>query len=347
MAELELRTTTSPTTSSDRAFVNRESEVRSLGRLLLGNIARGRLASESRSQQRMTLVTSAQMFGAGKTALGVYFLARWGKLLQDGLGGDDNELPEQDCAHLLGLTHVLVDLRFAETFQRAMELLAASLVAVEHARGSYRLGQHDQLRADLASATTMTAVVRAFETEFHRYYLVHFDDLGKFASESVHTLCAFLSDISAMQDTRPTPKSLVFVTSRSPLLYMLGSHLVRSGLPDWTSPSSANCIVVDSLKPRHIEELILLQPECKEADPKTARQVSETIFARTGGIPRFVVGAVDLLKIHASGAPSLLSPYFSLSRSCSLSARSLARSSTPSVHDRLFVCTLVSPPIVR
>jgi hypothetical protein len=72
------------------------------------------------------------------------------------------EFQNEDWAHLLALTHVLVDLRSADNPQLvlgAWEVLATSLAAVEISRGKYTAGGLNQLELNLFRATTMTRVV--------------------------------------------------------------------------------------------------------------------------------------------------------------------------------------------
>jgi hypothetical protein len=296
LGELEAQATAPP---PPKPFVNREIEIEQVAQLLLRNIACARTNVEQRSQSRMTFITCAQMFGAGKTALGVNLLPQLRKRpdLVEVLGAKN---PEADIEYLMALQHVLVDLRTANTEDQARAILVRALIGVELGQLNYTVGEHPELRRALAlGSMTMSRIVRAFEREFKHCYLVHLDDMGPFATDSLEKMKLFLSEVSEIQDTRPNPTSCVFASSRSPLLYLLGSKMIQSPLlDDWTSPSSAQCIVIDSLKAKHIEEL--LPPHSNIAN---AQDVSRILFDRTAGVPRFVVGAVALLRQHSEGTP--------------------------------------------
>lgn len=133
--------------------------------------------------------------------------------------------------------------------------------------------------------------MQAFEVEFGHHYFVQFDDIGDLLfTAGLQGAADLLSDISAIQDNS-APASLVYVTSRSPLFYLLGADLLESRvLDDWTSPSSVHSVVLDSLNADHI-----LQMMPTHLDPDASRTIAEAIFDRTGGVPRFIVGALDML----------------------------------------------------
>jgi hypothetical protein len=283
-----LRNSADITVASAFDFVNRDHEILQLAGYLLKNIANSRTETFNTSQYRMTVPTSPQMFGAGKTALGVNFLSALRKR-QHLLDNLFERFKTIDINHLLKLKHVLVDLRNIETLSDVGAVLFKSVLNVE---GLTTASEMPANLRGLHSGSPLFQIVGQCEAHFGCLYFLQFDDVPESVSPS-----KLLKELHQIHDQRPALTSQVFVSSRSPTLYLLGFAKT------FTSPSNTAAIVVDSLNEEHVLELLKLRLEMVVSDEfpgmvvsdELKRGVAARIHYLTAGVPRFVVGALDML----------------------------------------------------
>jgi hypothetical protein len=280
-------------------FQNRELEIARLATMLLTNfrlVERRGSSTGAESQYRLRIVTAAQMFGSGKSSLGVNVLTELTKTRFDTLRKDlSKTFGDELVQKLVKLKHIGIDLRHSNQglspLYRVRDALVRALLRETPHNEKKDASQHfdGSSRADW----NCLAIVEYFEKSLKSSFLLHFDEVdrllpsGASLPESAKTMYEFWTEIHPIHNQG---NSALFCSGRSPILYLMGQGRFQwMGLasPD---QSGAECILLDALKEAHVKAI--LRAENIVIQGASARLITR----RTGGVPRFVAHAVRFLQ---------------------------------------------------
>jgi hypothetical protein len=300
------RPSSSATQVAEIPFKNRDVECEQLAVLLLNNRKCLRLledkASTEQSQERLTLATSSQMFGAGKSAFGKNFLSclatqektltnlreRFGDAVDWLLGLVPVVI---DCQHLRG-DSLLESLR--EEFLRA----ASKHVPEEkHELANNKLGKFT------LSTVSCADLFKIFEECTGSSFFIHLDEMSSTPDfNGIEKEVTLLHQIwTEIKTARFQSQSEVFCSGRSAALFLMGKG---NGYGGKRSPENADCVLLDPLDDQHVAD-IFADFQVTNEQPFIGR-----LHDFTSGVPRFVAHAVNFFTGRAEGpgekSPGLL-----------------------------------------
>ena len=288
-----LKTTRSEDSAAPLRFVNREIECEKLATILLGNYNKRKkreTTTGAQSQARLTLATSAQMFGSGKSTFGVNFLDRlrtqeeMKQKLAKTYGASAMEW-------LLGLVYVGVDFRDLNVALSFIESIRKSLFdALSGKVPQEQLASvQEKLKNCKLSTITCSEIVQIIEEATGSSFFLHLDEvsaLGAFVSRNETNVMLLYKMWMEISQIHNTTESELFCSGRSPSLFLLGKGLGQH--VDQRSPEDAECVLLDPLKVEHVKEIFadFFQVNGKE-------KLIDQVHLLTGGVPRFVAHAID------------------------------------------------------
>jgi len=242
-------------------FQNRNNEISQLATDIVSNFSQ--LVNRPRtlgaqSQYRLVLATTAQMFGSGKSSLGVNFLSELKKsrfnTCREKLAKDYSK---KAVDTLLKLVYVGVDFRMSnQALQLVNRVRIALLLALLSVCPSEKCeAAINRFNEKPISSFTCSQIIGCFEKMLECRFFVHFDEIDRlFELESrlstrIELLYRFWEEINGIHNRKEG--SALFCSGRSPLLYLMGKgRFSQVSSPD---NSTASCILLDSLKQKHIE----------------------------------------------------------------------------------------------
>lgn len=257
--------------------------------------------SSLRSTEKTELLTAAQMWGSGKTWLGENFPKVFKSDLEEYQPLKEElrkKFGEENLQVLQNMVYVAIDFRdFTMHMNNLDEYVKYSLL------GSLLLlfPQDKEIwKTRSKSETTCAKIIEYFYVKYSRALFIHFDEVDKILEiepkiqqsddeQSIKRFYQFWTLINPILYRG----GFLYCSGRSPYLYYLGKGLyIKSGL---TSPGAARCILLDTLKQEHIERILQdTNPAISNQD--TRKKLSEIIYQRTSGVPRFVYYAMLFLK---------------------------------------------------
>jgi hypothetical protein len=228
-------------------FQNREAEIETIARTCLKNLKISTMHPNERSQKKTTLLTSAQMWGSGKSWLGNHFLEQFNSpqfaTLRSKLA---EEFGAEAVNTLASSVYVLVDLRDTSdmTLMRPGVTLG-QFVLVSLVRTMISLFPEDRpfWESQPVSRWLSGAVMHWFSEKYHKTFFVHFDEVDLILSVPPEIKKDEVVGIEAAKRfyefwtlTHPIilTGNFLYFTGRSVFLYAYGKGLYRS--PEFTSP---------------------------------------------------------------------------------------------------------------
>ena len=248
----KLYPTTNPT------FMNREEEIKEMTRICVQNMKNAQGISSDQSQNKMVLLTSAQMWGSGKSWLGNYFLlelqkTKYNQWLSMSFKGEDIQ-------PILDAKYLLIDLRengpgqLLSSESMDIGLRKALLAELLHA---FPQENPSEWVDEIVDEWPLSDLVKYFKDKYQKMLFIHFDETDlirefppKIPVTSDSAAVARYYDFWGLIDpiTRSTGCTC-YCSGRSPILYLLGKSLFKS----FKSPSASLCLLLDTLKVEHIE----------------------------------------------------------------------------------------------
>jgi hypothetical protein len=278
-------------------FKNRDVECEQLAVLLLNNRKCLRLledkASTEQSQERLTLATSSQMFGAGKSAFGKNFLSRLAT--QEKTLTNLRERFGDAVDWLLGLVPVVIDcqhLRGDSLLESLREEFLRS--ASKHVPEEKHELANNKLGKFTLSTVSCADLVKIFEECTGSSFFIHLDEMSSTPDfNGIEKEVTLLHQIwTEIKTARFQSQSEVFCSGRSAALFLMGKG---NGYGGKRSPENADCVLLDPLDDQHVAD-IFADFQVTNEQPFIGR-----LHDFTSGVPRFVAHAVNFFTGRAEG----------------------------------------------
>lgn len=278
-------------------FQNREKEIRMIAEISLNNLKISQQPTIVMSTEKLTLLTAAQMWGSGKSWLGLHFPKVFGseenRQLREEL---KKKYGEKNVNQLQNMIYLLVDFREWATYNNLDEYVKYSLL------GSLLMlypNDESYWERQSKSKTDCGQIVQFFSEKYKRLIFVHFDE--------VDLILNVKPEIDKNNQDMCTQRfykfwdlihrilmkgNLLYCSGRSPYLYYLGRGYYHTDKS--SSPGNAYCILLDTLKEDNIEGILQVNPAIP--DKSIRQQLAKMIYQVTSGVPRFVYYAIMWLK---------------------------------------------------
>jgi hypothetical protein len=271
-------------------FKNRDSECCQLARIFLENHKKRKTRPSetgAESQFRLTLATSAQMFGSGKSTFGANFLTQINKRE----GYDFQTTYDKDAVTwLCNLVYVGIDFRHLNILTVGGLIHALRISLWKALSRVISKDARERVEAELYGTTVASVrcadLVLLCENHGKKSFLIHLDEvtaLLPFTTEQLNQTQLLYQMWGEISQIHNDTDSELFCSGRSPTLYLLG----KKALGYDQSPEDAECILLDLLAVDHVTEIF---SDFKVTDED---EFVRKVHQLTAGVPRFIAHAVD------------------------------------------------------
>ena len=291
------------------SFQNREAEIETIARVCLNNLKVSKLRSGEVSQHKTTLLTSAQMWGSGKSWLGTHFLQQ---IKTERYAPLRSKLAEEfgpkAVKTLIKSVYIPIDLRlwtgslFLTSAPTLDQFVLRALV------GTMVMHFPDDLafwQSQPESYWEPKTIVAWFSKKYDKTFFVHFDEVDTIlcvppmiTRDEVIGMRAFrFLEFWGLIHPIILSSNFLYVSGRSAFgkgLYH-SSGLMSPGIrsSDNNLQGANTCLLLDTLKPQHIENILAENPGIE--DVETRKYLASLLYYRTAGVPCFIGYAVEWL----------------------------------------------------
>jgi len=289
------------------------------------NIRISKLPSSFSSQDKPALEVTAQMFGSGKSFLGLNFLTSLKSSQFSNIVNDIRIKYPEELKILIACIHIEVDMRSVtvdDNYSSLKVSLVGSILSSLPNTKAVQTFKNWILNQNLSLSFKMLFNQLEVITGYKIFLqLDDIDGMWKNVSESEQVKKYYHLRTNVLDDIIRTGTS-VYITGRSSILYSIGRGLYRK--KNLYSPTLCFQRILDPLEITHIHQL--LKNNKKLCDLPNLEEKAEVIKKRTAGIPRFIEHAISILEDNPHDelgktlldrldklAPIELVPYYSLS----------------------------------
>lgn len=285
--------------SIELPFQNREAEIETIARACLNSLKTSQLASGELSQQKITLLTSAQMWGCGKSWLGTHFLQQFRSQQYAPLRAKlVEEYGTEAVNTLTNCVYVPIDLRrdmVLPTGCLALLILRSLVGAlITHFPEDRAFWESQPV-----SIWLPRTVLHWFSEKCKKTFFIHFDEVDAILEVPPKLERDEVVGIEAAKrfyDFWTFTHSIILTGN---FLYATGRFVFHY---DLLRSSYSTCLLLDTLKPQHLDNILAQNPGIEDAD--TRQYLALLLYNRTGGVPGFIGFAVDWLHKQGIGKDS-------------------------------------------
>jgi hypothetical protein len=221
-------------------FQNRDAEIETIARTCLENLKLVKLVHSEESQKKTTLLTSAQMWGSGKSWLGNHFLEQFNSPQCETLRSKlAEEFGTEDVHTLAHSIYLLVDLRRWSDLlpRRAVQLDEYVLCSLVGAMLMHFPDDCTFWESQPIANWTPKGVLAWFTKKYHKTFFVHFDEVDLILNVAPSLTRDEIIGIEAAKRfydfwrlTHPIilTGNFLYVSGRSVFLYSYGKGLYRN-----------------------------------------------------------------------------------------------------------------------
>lgn len=256
-----------------------------------------KVLGSSQNTYKLYLISTAQMWGSGKTWLGKYFLNQLNTISLEEINNNvleylpivanQSQLVIEGYNALKQARYVYINLKFIRMNNLVM-LIFRSLLGVDSSLAQTAINELNMKELDLSD------ILSWFSKKLNcAHFFFHFDEIDSIFGANVSTEPLYEIWNNALHPLILSGH-FVYCSGRTSLLLSIGMTGTRN------SPGKNRCLLLDTLKEHHIDEILheMFDQRFWNIDSESRRNLAKSIFNLTAGVPRLVQYACDFLFIR-------------------------------------------------